>query len=501
MTALLAVDLGTETVRACLVASDGRITHSARCTLDLHTPRPGWAEQDPDQWWEAAASAIREVLQRSGGAAGVAAVGVCGQMHGPVPVTSDGATLPGPVQLWCDKRPADLVAALAARAEAGNLSRIAGNPPAPAWMGFKIAWERAHRPDRYACAWKFLTPKDFLNFRLTGIAATDYSEASGSFLMDARTQTWSDVLADALGVDPRVLPEIRPADHVIGQVTAEAAERTELRRGTPVVAGGGDMLCLLLGAAITRPGRACDTTGTASVLSVFSREPVPDPRVMNLHHVIPGWIAFGICDSGGGALRWFKELLFEDSEVPSDAYGRLDRAAADVGPGARGLFFFPYLQGERTLGSPHARGVLLGLTPAHGRGAVARAIMEGVALELRRALEAMTASGLTVREMRTIGGGARSPLWSAIKSDVYHLPVRSLAEFEGGVLGAAILAGVGAGLFADAVEAADHLAVLDATFDPAPDRVARYDAVYRTFVRLHDLLQPGFDLLREQERC
>lgn len=488
MTVLLAVDLGTESARACLVSPQGRILQSARRALGLRAPHPGWAEQDPQAWWEATASAIRDVVERAG-RENIAAVGVCGQMHGPVPVGKDGSLLEGSVQLWCDKRAADLAAALASGPGAEALIQQAGNVPTPAWMGLKIAWERQYRPDRYGRAWKFLPPKDFLNFRLTGEIATDYSEASGSFLMDAGSLQWSGTLADALGVDLNRLPDIRGAAEVIGTVTAPAAVETGLRTGTPVVTGGGDMLCLLLGAAITRPGRACDTTGTASVLSVFAEGPVHDRRVMNLHHVVPGWIAFGICDSGGGALHWFKDLVGDD-------YDALDRAAA---AGAGGLFFFPYLQGERTLGSPHARGVFLGLTPAHGRGAMARAIMEGVTFELRRALEVIAASGLEVVDVRTIGGGARSPLWSAIKADVYGRPVSTLTEFEGGVLGAALLAGVGAVMFRDAREAADQLTAVGQTYAPDPVRTSRYEEQYRLFVRLHNLLQPGFDLIHGLE--
>ncbi len=497
---LLAVDLGTESVRACLVDAGGTITHSARRPFTLHAPRAGWAEQDPVEWWEATCAVIREVWARAGERGRhIAGIGVCGQMHGPVPIGRDGAVLPGPVQLWCDKRAAGLVAAFAARPDAGQCAAIAGNPPTPAWMGFKILWEKTERPERYARVWQFLSPKDYLNFRLTGVPATDYSEASGSFLMDAARREWSEVLVEAAGLDRRVLPAIYPASSVIGMLSVEAAATTGLRSGIPVVAGGGDMLCLLLGAGVTTAGRACDTTGTASVLSVYAAAPVPDPRIMNLHHVIEGWIAFGICDSGGGALKWWKDLLRDGGAPVSDVYAALDEAAADEPPGADGLYFFPYLLGERTLGSPHARGVLFGLTPRHGRGSVARAIMEGVTFELRRALEAITSTGLAVEEMRTIGGGARSALWSAIKADVYRLPVRAVAEFEGGILGAAMLAGVGSGVFTDAARTADRLVVPSAPITPAADCAIRYAALYRIFARLHDLLEPGFDLLASPE--
>lgn len=493
---LLAIDLGTESVRACLVSQDGIIVHSARRPFALGTPRPGWAEQDPQEWWAATCEVVREAVSSTMRSHEIAGIGICGQMHGPVPIAQDGALLPGAVQLWCDKRAAGLVQTLAARSDAARCIAAAGNPPTPAWMGFKVLWEKVHQPGRYARAWKFLPPKDYLNYRLTGVPATDYSEASGSFLMDAGRKEWSEMLASALDVDLRVLPPIRPSAEVIGGVSSDAAMQTGLRAGIPVVTGGGDMLCLLLGAGITQVGRACDTTGTASVLSVFAPAPARDPRVMNLHHVLPGWIVFGICDSGGGALKWWKDALFEGGTAPPDAYGLLDQAAAAEPPGAESLFFFPYLQGERTLGSSHARGVLFGLTPRHSRAAITRAIMEGVTFELRRALEVITGSGLPVREMRTIGGGAKSALWSAIKADVYQLPVRSFAVFEGGILGAAMLAGFGVGIFSgDLASVADRLAASAAVFPPAAERAERYDVLYKLFTQIHDLLQPGFELL------
>ncbi len=494
---LLSVDLGTESVRAAVLTAAGTIRRSARREFALHSPRPGWAEQDPATWWSATVEAIREVLAAET-RDDVRAIGICGQMHGPVPVARDGSVLPGPIQLWCDKRAVDRVRAVATHPQAAPWVRTAGNPPTPAWMGFKISWEKVHRRDRYDAAWKYLPPKDFLNYRLTGIPATDFSEASGTFLMDARRRTWSEELAAALDVDLHLLPEIHSASAVIGTVTGEAAAATGLRAGTPVVAGGGDMLCLLLGAGITAPGRACDTTGTASVLSVFSPEPVADPRVMNLHHVVSGWIAFGICDSGGGAFKWWRDILCGDARVSSSAYPALDQAAATVPAGAGGLLFFPYLLGERTLGSPHARGVLFGLTPAHDRGSISRAIMEGVTLELRRALEVIRGTGLDVREMRTIGGGARSPLWSAIKASIYRLPVRTFAVFEGGVLGAAVLAGTGVGMHADAAAAAEALTHLADAFSPTAE-ADRYDTAFALFTRVHDLLQPAFELLAAGE--
>ena len=244
-------------------------------------------------------------------------------------------------------------------------------------------------------------------------------------MMDARTKTWSPELVGYLVLDMDKLPDVRPSSDVLGRITAKAARLTGLAEETPVVVGAGDMLCMLISSGLTEPGRASDITGTASIMSVFVEEPVLDPRLMNLHHALPGWIPFGISDSGGGALKWFKDELCQAEVAEAqrsgrDVYDILNPKAAAVEPGSEGLLFFPYLMGERSLGTPFARGVFFGLTPRTSTGAMVRAIMEGVTFELRRTLEIVEDAGNTVREVYTIGGGARSDLWSQIKADIYQ---------------------------------------------------------------------------------
>ena len=392
-------------------------------------------------------------------------------MHGAVPIGRDGALLSHAVQLWCDKRCAPLA------------ERYGASPAAPAAAGYHrqstgrqldrlqdpVAGE--HDPDLYAAAWKFLVPKDFFNFRLTGEAATDYSEASGSFLMDADTCTWSGAMVEALGLDRTKLPEIYASAQVIGRVQAEAAAQTGLAAGTPVVAGGGDMLCTLLAAGLTRPGEASDNTGTSSILSVFTDAPVYDVRLMNLHHVTGGWIPFGITDAGGVSLKWFKDNYCQQEVAEAAAqaigvYDILNAKASAVPPGCEGLIFFPYLMGERTLGSQYARAVFFGFSPRHGVGASVRAIMEGVTFELKQTLEIVEGAGHPVNVISHTGGGAYSELWSQIKADIYEKPVVTFENAESGLLGAAILAGAGAGLYADEQEGARRCLRVKATFTP-----------------------------------
>jgi xylulokinase len=368
------------------------------------------------------------------------------------------------------------------RPEAGSAYRIAGSPPVANWLGFKIKWLQVHEPDVYDRTWKFILPKDFINFQLTGEVATDYSEASGSFLMDASTKAWSQALIDQVGIDGGRLPALHASSDVIGRVTTRAAEQTGLAEGTPVVAGAGDMLCMLLAAGITRPGRASDVTGTSSIMSVFTEAPVFDERLMNLHHVMPGWIPFGIIDSGGGSLKWFKDSMCQAEMIEAEKK-------------AEGLLFLPYLMGERTLGTPYARGVFFGITPRTAKGTMVRAIMEGVTFELRRTLEIVEGAGHEVSAIYHSGGGAYSHLWSQIKADIYQKKVVTFETSEGGILGSAILAGVGAGVYADPASGVEDCLRVDKEFEPRPEWNERYNALFELFTEVHDLLQDPYNQL------
>ncbi len=498
---LMGIDIGTQSTRAALLDLDGRVVASASTPQEMQTPRPGWAQQDPQIWWDSTVSNIQRAIRQSGiKPEEILGIGVSGQMHGCVSIDSNGELLSHGVQLWCDKRSADLVEEFKKRPEVHDAYRIAGSPPVANWFGFKIKWVQVYEPHVYEKAWKFFLPKDYINFKLTGAVATDYTEASGSFLMDARTDDWSQVLVDLVGIDRQLLPPIYPSSAVIGRVTPEIASLTGLAAGTPVVAGAGDMLCMLLAAGITHPGTASDVTGTSSIFSVFTEEPVFDTRLMNLHHVMPGWIPFGIIDSGGGSLKWFKDS-FCQSEIEQagktnvGVYDILNELAAKVEPGGEGLLYFPYLMGERTLGTPYARGVFFGVTPRTGKGAMVRAIMEGITLELRRTMEIVENAGHQVEVIYHSGGGAYSDVWSQIKADIYQKKVATFETSEGGILGSAILAGAGAGVYASPTAGAEHCLRVAKEFKPNPELRQRYDYLFELFKDLHDRLQEPFNRL------
>lgn len=494
---LLGIDIGTESARAALVNQDGKITASARQGYDLSCPRPGWAEQDPDMWWSATVNNIRSVLKKSGvRPQEIAAIGSAGQMHAPVPVDGSGRLISREVLLWCDKRSDPQCEALKPLLQAAGSLQVTGNPVVPAWTGFKMRWLKENAPELYARTDKFLSCNGYINFRLTGEICNDPSEASGSYLFDARTGDWSPALCSTLGIDQSKLPPIAASSRVMGRVTREAAAMTGLAAGTPVVAGGGDMMCLILGAGIATPGMACDIGGTACDVSVFVPEPLYDERLMHLHHVAPGgWISFGILDSG--AFKWFRDefcaaevALAKERGV--SAYDLLTAKAAGVPAGAEGLLFLPYLLGERTLGASASRAVFFGLTPRHGIAHCTRAILEGIVFDLRQSLDIITEKGIRVDAIRTVGGSAKSALWNQIKADIYKNRMITLSNFEGGVMGTVILAAVGAGIYADTAAATEKMVRVDGIFEPDSGSARDYDRFYAMFKQLHDGLQPYF---------
>jgi len=499
---LLGIDIGTQSTRVALLDLQGHVLTSSSTPQEMLTPQPGWAEQDPDIWWRNVLDNIPKSLQAAGAIPSeVIAVGVCGQMHATVPLGKGGEVLSHGVQLWCDKRSAELVEIFKSDPQKTQTAlELTGNPPVPTWLGFNIQWLKNNQPELYAKTWKFVLSQSYINFLLTGEIAVDWTEASGSFLMDRQTRDWSHDLFSYFNLDLDKLPEVRASSDVLGMITPQAADLTGLKAGTPVVVGAGDMLCMLISSGLTEPGRASDITGTASIMSIFVDQPVLDPRLMNLHHAVPGWISFGISDSGGGALKWFKDNLCqsevrEAQESGSDVYDILNPLADKVEEGSEGLLFFPYLMGERSMGSPFARGVFFGLTPRTEKGTMVRAIMEGVTFELRRTLEIVEEQGNSVSEVYTIGGGARSNLWSQIKADIYQKPVYTFQASEGGILGAAILAAVGVGIYSDVSSAAERCLHVDSEFRPNPSKATRYDFLYHLYKDIHDRLQVPFDKL------
>lgn len=487
-TYILAHDLGTSGNKATLFDGAGHLVGSAFAAYTTHYPHPNWAEQEPDQWWQAVCDTTRQLLADAGiDAAAIAAVGFSGMMMGCLPVAADGTPLRSCI-IWADQRAQEEAAYVAERCGADEVYLRCGHRTSPAYCAPKILWVRNHQPEIYARTAKFLVPKDFIVHKLTGEFATDYSDASGTLLFDLVTRTWHQPFLDALGLTAEQLPAPHPSPAIVGAVTAAAAAATGLAVGTPVVIGGGDGSCAGIGAGVIEPGSAYCVIGTSAWISVSTLAPVPDPqqRTMTFHHVHPQRYApMGVQQLAGGAREWAWKALAGDNIA-------LDAAAAAVAPGAGGLLFLPYLMGERSpWWNPQARGAFVGLAMQHDKPQMARAVLEGVAFGLRQILDSLREHVPDIDALRLIGGGGKSRLWPQILADVFGLPIHML-ELKGEATswGAAVAAGVGAGLY-DWSIAAERSQVV-AVVAPNPANWQRYDELLGLFTESYLALAPVY---------
>lgn len=487
----LAVDVGTGSVRAALVDACGTILAIEAVEGHQSVPAFGWAEQSAEDWWNGVVRATRAVLDCVPGAsARVEAVCACGQMHGTVLVDADGRPTRDAVPLWNDKRTLAEVASFEASHRPEDYLAATGNPATPAWPGFKLAWLRRHDPDAYCRATHVLMPKDFVNFRLTGVRAMDRGDASLSFLMDPRTGAWSPSMAETLGVDPGKLPPIRDCLDILGGVTVEAAAVTGLRQGTPVLVGAADYPAALLGSGACRPGLASDVTGTSCILTLIADAPLLDPEVCNVSTVEGHWAPFVLLESGGDAMRWARRTFFDGG----GGYDRLTAEAATAAPGSGGLLFMPYLAGERLGHHRNARAQFFGIGAGHGRPEMLRAVMEGVAFAATRHLRGMeTAAGRPVERVIASGGGAKSALWLAIKANAYGVPIVVPQEAECGIVGCAAMAQTATGRYRTLEAAARQIVRTAAEVEPDPAWCDRYAAMQPVFDRLYRHSQALYD--------
>lgn len=494
---ILAHDLGTTGNKATIFDANGAIAAATFAAYETAYPQPNWAEQDPAAWWQAVRNSTQELLATSGLARGdIIVVSFSGMMNGMLPVDATGNPLRSSI-IWADQRATSEAEHLARSCGKEEVYRRTGHRPGASYTAAKLLWLKRHQTDLYARTHQVLQAKDYVAYMLTGAFATDFSDASGTNLFDLETREWAMDLIEAMGLDAQKLPVAFPSGTVIGQVTPEAASETGLLAGTPVVIGGGDGACATVGAGSVRPGDAYNYVGSSSWIAVTADRPLHDPqmRTFTFAHLDPElYFPTGTMQSAGGSLDWLERLLRGQGE--EILYDELETAAASAPPGSRGLLFLPYLIGER---SPHwnplARGVFAGLTMSHGRAEMARAVFEGVALNLRMILEAFREQGVAIQAMRLIGGGARSPLWRQILADVYELPIlRPALLTQATSLGAAIAGGVGVGLFADYSVAHDLVQVTMGE-QPNPLTQERYRTLHRLFSHTYTAMEPIFQQL------
>jgi xylulokinase len=496
---MMGIDVGTTGTRAVIVRPDG---HVAGAATGDHQPmrmsKPGWAEQDPEDWWQATLVAIRAALEQASlKGSEIAAVGFSGQMHGVVLLDKAFAVL-RPSLIWCDQRSQAQCDWITRQVGAERLIQYVSNPALTGFSAPKILWVRDHEPKIYERVARFLLPKDFVRFRLTGEFATDVSDASGTLLLDVTHRRWSSELLGALEIDSRILPRAYESPEVTGEITQEAAVLTGLNAGTPVVAGAGDQAASAVGNGIVLPGLTTATLGTSGVIFSYTAAPTLDPRgrIHTFCHAVPGkWHVMGVTQGAGLSLRWFRDHFGASEswyarQTDVDPYELIIREAERVPPGSEGLLWLPYLMGERT---PHldaeARGLWFGLTASHTRGHLIRSILEGVAFSLRDSLEIFKELAIPVEQIRASGGGSRSFLWRQIQADIYGKEVVTLRTSEGSALGAALLAGVGAGIYASVEDSTRDAIQVKERLAPEPDRVAVYDRYYEVYRNLYPAVQ------------
>lgn len=491
---LIGIDVGTGGTRALLIDPTGKVHGSVvREHVAFRSPQPGWAEQDPDDWWQVAVHAISTLLQKTSTAPGeIAAIALSGQMHGAVLLDAAGKVL-RPAIIWCDQRTAAEAAWLTERLGAERIIALTSNPALTNFTITKLLWVRKHEPEIWQNFCSFLLPKDYVRFRLTGEKVIDVAEASGTLLLDVAHRRWSSEMLAATDLPPSILPSLHESHEIVGTITAEAALLTGLRAGTPVVAGAGDQAAGALGMGIVRPGDVSATIGTSGVVFAATDQPFLDPRG-RLHtfcHAIPErWHVMGVTQAAGLSLRWFRDVF---SDQDPEAYIHLGESAATIPAGADGLLWAPYLMGERTPHlDPEARGALVGLTPTHGSGHIVRAILEGVAFSLKDTLTIFEEIGVPARAIRLGGGGARSPVWRQIQADVYGQPVEIVAAEEGAAYGAALLAGVGATIWPSVDAACDSVVEVAHRIAPQTAASSTLQRMYGVYRQLYPALQPVF---------
>lgn len=501
MNALLGIDIGTSGTKTVLFDEDGRVLASATEEYPLSQPQNGWAEQDPEDWWQAVCRTCARVLTDSGiPAKEIRGIGLSGQMHGLVLVDKAGEVL-RPCILWCDGRTSQECAEITEIVGRQRLVEITANPALTGFTAGKLLWVRKHEPELYARCAHILLPKDYIRYRLTGVFAGDVSDASGTNLLDVPRRCWSQEILRLLDIDPALLPRLYESPEITGTVTSQAAALTGLATGTPVVGGAGDNAAAAVGTGVVETGKAFTTIGTSGVVFAHSDTVAIDPqgRVHTFCHAVPGCYTVMSCTLAAGlSLKWFRDT-FCGAEVETargmgvDPYYILDKQAENIPIGANRLLYLPYLMGERSpLLDENSRGIFFGLSAIHTKADLLRAVMEGVTYSQRQNLDILREMGVVFETMLACGGGGSSPLWRQMLADVLGCPVSTTVSKEGPALGAALLAGVGAGVYPSVQAACRRVVQVNPPQQPDAQRQAQYEPVYQLYRQLYPALRDSF---------
>lgn len=493
MTSLLGIDVGTSATKAVICDAHGRVQGAGSGAHTLLTPRPGWTEQDPASWWRATVEAVGAAIDRAGiESTDVRAISFSGQMHGSVLIDQETLDAKGrrieairPALLWNDQRTAAQCEQIERRAggRRAMVERV-GNAALTGFTLPKLLWIREHEPEHWDRAASILLPKDFVRFCMTGRAATDVGDAAGTLLLDVDARDWSEAALEQSEIDRALLPPVLESCAAAGELTEHAATALGLAPGIPVMAGSGDNMAGAVGAGVVAPGIVLATLGTSGVVYAHADRPRRDlgEPPGRLHTMCaadgtaehPGaWCVTGCTLSAAGSLQWVRDALF-----PDVGFDDLVAEAASAPPGCDGLIFLPYLTGERCPHpDPTARGAWIGLSVSHSRAHVVRAVLEGVSLTMGHILSIVREAGVPVEQIRLGGGGAKSALWRQMLADAFNAPVHTLETEEGPAHGAALMAGVGIGVWGSVVEACDAAIRCADVTEPDASTAALYAAL------------------------
>ena len=501
---LMGIDLGTSGTKTVLFDENGSAVCSANEEYPLLQPNNGWAEQDPADWWNACVFTLKRVISDSKvNPRDIAGIGFSGQMHGLVMLDDKGEVIRNSI-IWCDGRTVDECEEITKRVGESRLAEITGNHALTSFTAGNILWVRNHEPELYKKCRHILLPKDYLRFKLTGKLGMEASDASGMNLLDIRTRKWSDEVLKKLDIDPELLPDVYESSDTAGHITAEAAALTNLTEGTPVIYGGGDNAAAAIGTGVVESGKAFITIGTSGVLFAHSDEVAVDPggRVNTFCAAVPNaWAVFGCTLSAGLSLQWLRNNFFlPEMKVAGglgkDPYDIMSAQAERVPIGANRLIFLPYLMGERSpILDPNARAVFFGLSAIHTKYDMLRSVMEGVIYAQRQCLDIHRDMGIEFGEIYATGGGGSSPFWRQMIADVFDLPVVTVQNREGPALGAAILAGVGSGIYKSVSEACKEIIKVNPAQLPIVENTNKYDPYYKLFCDLYPGMKKGFKTL------
>jgi xylulokinase len=500
---LLGIDIGSSACKVAAFSVNGTVLAQDNVEYNIYYPQPGWAEQNPDEWWQAVCKAIKEILQ-SGRikAEQIKGIGIDGQSWSAIPVDKKGKVLHN-TPIWMDTRSKEICEEITGKVSEERLFEMSGNLLHPSYTLPKILWYKKHLPDVYSKIDKILQSNSFIAFRLTGVYYQDPSQGYGFNCYDIRNGRWDTVLCAELGVNPGFLPEIVPCHQVIGTVTGEAAEETGLAVGTPVVAGGVDCACGTLGVGVINAGQTQEQGGQAGGMSICIDSYKPDKRLILSNHVVPGrWLLQGGTVGGSGVIKWFeKEFCAAERELAarysSSSYMEIDKEAETVKAGSDGLVFLPYMAGERSpIWDTSAKGVYFGIDFSKTRAHFARASMEGVAYSLKHNLDVAEGIGIKAETLCAMGGAANSQLWTQIKADVTGKRIIVTSSDTASALGAAILAGVGTGVYQDFPDAIKKTIKIRRKHYPDIGKHEAYQKGYKTYLSLYENLK---SLMKNQE--